>query len=82
VHERDLTSAVSFLQQQPLVQAISTVPADPRSLTIELTQTVNEEQCAGLLAGLVQAGVAISEFSARSESLEEFFLRLTMTDAR
>lgn len=82
VHEHDLTGAVSFLQRQPLVQAISTVPADPRSLTIELTQTVDEEQCAGLLAGLVQAGVAISEFSARSESLEEFFLRLTMTDAR
>jgi ABC-2 type transport system ATP-binding protein len=56
------------------------VPADPRSLIVDFTQPIGEEQCATFLAELVSAGVAISEFSARSENLEEFFLRLTMAN--
>jgi ABC-type multidrug transport system, ATPase component len=78
--ESDVVLALTFLQHQPLVQTVSTVPADPRSLIVDFTQPIGEEQCATFLAELVSAGVAISEFSARSENLEEFFLRLTMAN--
>ncbi len=78
--ESDVVLALTLLQHQPLVQAVSTVPADPRSLTVDFIQPVDEEQCATLLSELVKAGVAVSEFSARSENLEEFFLRLTMAN--
>jgi ABC-type multidrug transport system, ATPase component len=78
--ESDVVLALTLLQHQPLVQTVSTVPADPRSLIVDFTQPVGEEQCATFLAELVSAGVAISEFSARSENLEEFFLRLTMAN--
>ncbi|MBO9311689.1 MAG: ABC transporter ATP-binding protein [Chloroflexus sp.] len=78
--ESDVVLALTLLQHQPLVQAVSTLPADPRSLIVDFTQPVGEEQCATFLAELVSAGVAISEFSARSENLEEFFLRLTMAN--
>jgi ABC-2 type transport system ATP-binding protein len=78
--ESDVVLALTLLQHQPLVQTVSTVPADPRSLIIDFTQPIGEEQCATFLAELVSAGVAISEFSARSENLEEFFLRLTMAN--
>jgi ABC-2 type transport system ATP-binding protein len=78
--ESDVVLALTLLQHQPLVQAVSTVPADPRSLIVDFTQPIGEEQCATFLAELVSAGVAISEFSARSENLEEFFLRLTMAN--
>lgn len=80
VRESDVVLALTLLQHQPLVQAVSTLPADPRSLIVDFTQPVGEEQCATFLAELVSAGVAISEFSARSENLEEFFLRLTMAN--
>jgi ABC-2 type transport system ATP-binding protein len=78
--ESDVVLALTLLQHQPLVQTVSTVPADPRSLIVDFTQPIGEEQCATFLAELVSAGVAISEFSARSENLEEFFLRLTMAN--
>ncbi|MBO9315071.1 MAG: ABC transporter ATP-binding protein [Chloroflexus sp.] len=78
--ESDVVLALTLLQHQPLVQAVSTLPADPRSLIVDFTQPVGEEQCATLLSELVKAGVAVSEFSARSENLEEFFLRLTMAN--
>ncbi len=78
--ESDVVLALTLLQHQPLVQAVSTVPADPRSLIVDFIQPVDEEQCATLLSELVKAGVAVSEFSARSENLEEFFLRLTMAN--
>ena len=78
--ESDVVLALTLLQHQPLVQAVSTVPSDPRSLTVDFIQPVDEEQCATLLSELVKAGVAVSEFSARSENLEEFFLRLTMAN--
>ncbi|WP_028458850.1 ABC transporter ATP-binding protein [Chloroflexus sp. Y-396-1] len=78
--ESDVVLALTLLQHQPLVQAVSTVPADPRSLIVDFIQPVDEEQCATFLSELVKAGVAVSEFSARSENLEEFFLRLTMAN--
>jgi ABC-2 type transport system ATP-binding protein len=78
--ESDVVLALTLLQHQPLVQTVSTVPADPRLLIVDFTQPIGEEQCATFLAELVSAGVAISEFSARSENLEEFFLRLTMAN--
>ncbi len=78
--ESDVVLALTLLQHQPLVQAVSTVPADPRSLIVDFTQPIGEEQRATFLAELVSAGVAISEFSTRSENLEEFFLRLTMAN--
>ncbi len=78
--ESDVVLALTLLQHQPLVQAVSTVPADPRSLIVDFKQPIGEEPCAIFLAELVSAGVAISEFSARSENLEEFFLRLTMAN--
>jgi len=78
--ESDVVLALTLLQHQTLVQTVSTVPADPRSLIVDFTQPIGEEQCATFLAELVSAGVAISEFSARSENLEEFFLRLTMAN--
>ncbi len=75
--ERDVVLALALLQRHPLVSAAGAAAADPRALIIDFSEALNEEQCAAILAELVNAGVAVSEFSARSENLEELFLRLT-----
>lgn len=73
----DVGLAMTLLQRQSLVRTVSAAPADSRSLTVEFNEPLSEIQCAVLLAELIGAGVAVSEFSARSENLEELFLRLT-----
>ncbi|MEF3273755.1 MAG: ABC transporter ATP-binding protein [Chloroflexus sp.] len=80
-HASDINLAVALLQRQPLVRTVIAAAADPRGLMVDFNEPVNEEQCAALLAELVRAGVAVSEFSARSENLEELFLRLTTIPA-
>ncbi len=78
VREDDLPAALAILQRQPLVRSVERAPIDPRALLIDFLVPCNEAEGAALLTALVSAGIAVSEFSMRSENLEELFLRLTV----
>ncbi len=60
----------------PRLGAVRSDPSDERALVVELGDA-DEEAQARLLAHLVAQGVAVSEFRAQAENLEELFLRLT-----
>ncbi len=63
----------------PRLRAVRRDPADERAVVIELDDADEEGQTA-LLAHLVGQGVAVSEFRAQAENLEELFLRLTAVE--
>jgi ABC-2 type transport system ATP-binding protein len=60
----------------PRLHAVRRDPGDERALLVELDDADEEAQSA-LLAHLVGQGLAVSEFRAQAENLEELFLRLT-----
>ncbi|MBX0326185.1 ABC transporter ATP-binding protein [Oscillochloris sp. ZM17-4] len=60
----------------PTIRRLSGDPSDRRVFLIEAESLVEEDQAA-LLAYLLSKGVAVSEFGAQAESLEDLFLRLT-----
>ena len=63
----------------PHLRSVTRDPGDERALLVELDD-VDEEAQSALLAHLVRQGIAISEFRAHAENLEELFLRLTTVD--
>ena len=60
----------------PRLRGVRRDPADERALLVELDDA-DEDAQAGLLAHLVGQGLAVSEFRAQAENLEELFRRLT-----
>jgi ABC-2 type transport system ATP-binding protein len=71
--------AAEPLEGLPALGAVRLDPTDDRVLLVELG-AADEESQARLLAQLVGAGVAVSEFRAHAENLEELFLRLTAVE--
>ncbi|MEI7771738.1 MAG: ABC transporter ATP-binding protein [Chloroflexales bacterium] len=60
----------------PALRSLRIDPIDQRAILVEAT-ALDEHQQAALLAHLLAKGVAVSEFRAQAENLEELFLRLT-----
>jgi ABC-2 type transport system ATP-binding protein len=60
----------------PALRGLRSDPLDQRSIVVEV-DSIDEEQQAALLSYLMGKGVAVSEFRAQAENLEELFLRLT-----
>jgi ABC-2 type transport system ATP-binding protein len=60
----------------PLLRGVQADPTDQRAFLLEI-DAPDEAQQTALLAFLVGQGVAVSEFRAQAENLEELFLRLT-----
>jgi ABC-2 type transport system ATP-binding protein len=63
----------------PHLRAVRRDPVDERAVLVELDDTGEEVQ-ASLLAHLMGQGLAVSEFRAQAENLEELFLRLTAAE--
>ncbi|NTU84111.1 MAG: ABC transporter ATP-binding protein [Chloroflexales bacterium] len=74
---RQLASAPSA--GLPHLRGMRLDPSDERALIVELDDADEGMQTA-LLAYLVGQGLAVSEFRAQAENLEELFLRLTAVD--
>lgn len=60
----------------PIIRHIAVDMRDPRILLVEV-KTLDEGQQAALLRYLATQEIAVSEFRAQTESLEDLFLRLT-----
>ncbi len=63
----------------PHLQGVRRDPSDERALVVEFVEADEAAQSA-LLVYLVGQGLALSEFRAQAENLEELFLRLTTGD--
>ncbi|MEI7644394.1 MAG: ABC transporter ATP-binding protein [Chloroflexales bacterium] len=83
---RDVPAAAAVLQTLmvggtgaaglPTIRSLHIDPSDPRAILVD-AESMGEDQHAALLAHLVSSGVAVSEFRAHAENLEDLFLRLT-----